>query len=90
MNATAADFEIRYDAHGEVNGSARAAVSIYRRSDGKLIHDDTLNLLFLCCHPALSPTSAVALTLRAGQPTFTSCQKPKRPATCASFGCGAS
>jgi RNA polymerase sigma factor (sigma-70 family) len=27
--------------------------------------DDTLLLLFLCCHPALSPTSAVALTLRA-------------------------
>lgn len=28
-------------------------------------HDDTLLLLFLCCHPSLSPTSAVALTLRA-------------------------
>ncbi|WP_112603860.1 RNA polymerase sigma factor [Micromonospora noduli] len=27
--------------------------------------DDTLVLLFLCCHPALAPTSAVALTLRA-------------------------
>ena len=27
--------------------------------------DDTLRLLFLCCHPALSPTSQVALTLRA-------------------------
>jgi len=27
--------------------------------------DDTLALLFLCCHPALSPTSQVALTLRA-------------------------
>jgi RNA polymerase sigma factor (sigma-70 family) len=27
--------------------------------------DDTLKLLFLCCHPALSPTSQVALTLRA-------------------------
>jgi RNA polymerase sigma factor (sigma-70 family) len=27
--------------------------------------DDTLTLLFLCCHPALSPTSQVALTLRA-------------------------
>jgi RNA polymerase sigma factor (sigma-70 family) len=27
--------------------------------------DDTLLLLFLCCHPALSPASAVALTLRA-------------------------
>jgi predicted RNA polymerase sigma factor len=27
--------------------------------------DDTLTLLFLCCHPALSPTSQIALTLRA-------------------------
>ncbi|MBQ0904587.1 RNA polymerase sigma factor [Micromonospora sp. U21] len=27
--------------------------------------DDTLVLLFLCCHPALTPASAVALTLRA-------------------------
>jgi RNA polymerase sigma factor (sigma-70 family) len=28
-------------------------------------HDDTLTLLFMCCHPALSPPSAIALTLRA-------------------------
>ena len=28
-------------------------------------HDDTLNLLFMCCHPALTPPSAIALTLRA-------------------------
>jgi RNA polymerase sigma factor (sigma-70 family) len=28
-------------------------------------HDDTLTLLFLCCHPALSSASQVALTLRA-------------------------
>jgi RNA polymerase sigma factor (sigma-70 family) len=27
--------------------------------------DDTLTLLFLCCHPALSPASQIALTLRA-------------------------
>ena len=27
--------------------------------------DDTLTLLFLCCHPALAPASQVALTLRA-------------------------
>jgi RNA polymerase sigma factor (sigma-70 family) len=27
--------------------------------------DDTLVLLFMCCHPALTPTSAIALTLRA-------------------------
>jgi RNA polymerase sigma factor (sigma-70 family) len=28
-------------------------------------HDDTLALLFLCCHPVLTPASQVALTLRA-------------------------
>jgi RNA polymerase sigma factor (sigma-70 family) len=28
-------------------------------------HDDTLVLLFLCCHPVLTPSSQVALTLRA-------------------------
>jgi len=28
-------------------------------------HDDTLTLLFLCCHPALTPASQLALTLRA-------------------------
>jgi RNA polymerase sigma factor (sigma-70 family) len=28
-------------------------------------HDDSLLLLFMCCHPALTPASAIALTLRA-------------------------
>ncbi len=28
-------------------------------------HDDSLTVLLMCCHPALSPASAVALTLRA-------------------------
>jgi RNA polymerase sigma factor (sigma-70 family) len=28
-------------------------------------HDDTLMLMFMCCHPALTPASAIALTLRA-------------------------
>lgn len=32
---------------------------------GQATDDDTLTLLFLCCHPALSPPSQVALTLRA-------------------------
>ncbi len=34
-------------------------------SDIDTHHDDTLVLLFMCCHPALTPTSAIALTLRA-------------------------
>jgi RNA polymerase sigma factor (sigma-70 family) len=28
-------------------------------------HDDTLLLMFMCCHPALTPASAIPLTLRA-------------------------
>jgi predicted RNA polymerase sigma factor len=28
-------------------------------------HDDTLALVFMCCHPSLTPSSAIALTLRA-------------------------
>jgi predicted RNA polymerase sigma factor len=34
-------------------------------AEGPAGEDDTLTLLFLCCHPALSPPSQVALTLRA-------------------------
>ena len=37
------------------------AVDAVRESD----QDDTLMLLFMCCHPALTPASAIALTLRA-------------------------
>jgi RNA polymerase sigma factor (sigma-70 family) len=38
-----------------------AAADAERQAD----RDDSLRLLFLCCHPALSPPSQVALTLRA-------------------------
>ncbi len=33
--------------------------------EGDPAEDDTLLILFMCCHPALSPSSAIALTLRA-------------------------
>ena len=33
--------------------------------DANAEQDDTLVLLFMCCHPALTPPSAIALTLRA-------------------------
>jgi RNA polymerase sigma factor (sigma-70 family) len=33
--------------------------------DNQVEQDDTLILLFMCCHPALSSSSAIALTLRA-------------------------
>jgi RNA polymerase sigma factor (sigma-70 family) len=54
---------------------ARRSEAARRRREDALSHepepgpaeqaDDTLLLLFLCCHPALSPPSAIALTLRA-------------------------
>jgi RNA polymerase sigma factor (sigma-70 family) len=34
-------------------------------ADPGMDQDDTLTLLFMCCHPALTPPSAIALTLRA-------------------------
>jgi RNA polymerase sigma factor (sigma-70 family) len=44
----------REDVAARMDGGGRAADQ-----------DDTLALLFLCCHPALSPASQIALTLRA-------------------------
>jgi len=43
--------------------TATAAGGIERDTD--MDPDDTLILLFLCCHPALTSSSAIALTLRA-------------------------
>lgn len=34
-------------------------------SDVQVEEDDALTLLFMCCHPSLTPASAIALTLRA-------------------------
>jgi RNA polymerase sigma factor (sigma-70 family) len=42
---------------------ARGAVGSDQQPPGE--YDDTLLLLFLCCHPALSVSSQIALTLRA-------------------------
>jgi RNA polymerase sigma factor (sigma-70 family) len=42
-----------------------ASAPLGRDHDVAPAHDDTLTLLFLCCHPALSPPSQLALTLRA-------------------------
>jgi RNA polymerase sigma factor (sigma-70 family) len=44
-----------------VDGQVGAAAD----RDGAADRDDTLTLLFLCCHPALTAASQVALTLRA-------------------------
>ena len=41
---------------------ASASPPVGRGGSGR---DDTLTLLFLCCHPVLTPASAISLTLRA-------------------------
>ena len=44
---------------------AAGAERLAEGDDGERDRDDSLTLLFLCCHPALSGPSQVALTLRA-------------------------
>lgn len=49
---------------------SEVAFEVGQASESPLIEtaspeDDTLVLLFMCCHPALTPASAIALTLRA-------------------------
>src|SRR5260370_11858006 len=41
------------------------ATALELPAEGVAAHDDTLTLLFLCCHPSLSVPSQLALTLRA-------------------------
>jgi RNA polymerase sigma factor (sigma-70 family) len=41
------------------------SVMLMLNIDSDMDPNDTLILLFMCCHPALSPSSAIALTLRA-------------------------
>jgi len=40
-------------------------IALAADSEHAVARDDTLEVLFRCCHPALSPSSAIALTLRA-------------------------
>jgi RNA polymerase sigma factor (sigma-70 family) len=51
----------------EAAARARAAVEDPFAEDAAepMAQDETLGLLFLCCHPAITPASAVALMLRA-------------------------
>jgi RNA polymerase sigma factor (sigma-70 family) len=50
-----------------VNVAEETAIAIVPATEGALDIDpnDTLVLLFMCCHPALTSASAIALTLRA-------------------------
>ena len=57
------------DEHREVAARRRreevAAARDQRPPDDVEDHDDTLTVMLLCCHPALTPTAAIPLTLRA-------------------------
>lgn len=54
--------EIRSDAARRAREEAVVALEV---ESVAVDHDDTLTLLFLCCHPALTAPSQLALTLRA-------------------------
>ncbi|MCG5213211.1 sigma-70 family RNA polymerase sigma factor [Streptosporangium sp. KLBMP 9127] len=55
----------RREVTAAVREAPDAAVAPAPGEEGPGARDDTLALLFLCCHPGLTPASQVALTLRA-------------------------
>ena len=57
----------RRDRETEAGGEMWAEWAFVPSPDEEIIvdGDDTLALLFMCCHPSLTPASAIALTLRA-------------------------
>lgn len=57
--------QIRSDAARRRREAAAAMEIGYAMPSPESQHDDTLILLFMCCHPALTNSSAIALTLRA-------------------------
>ena len=61
--------QIRSDAARRLRESEAALEAAYQKEwaalDTAAQEDDTLALLFMCCHPSLTPASAIALTLRA-------------------------
>jgi RNA polymerase sigma factor (sigma-70 family) len=57
--------QARHRREQEAGAAELAMQAPDRRADPAPETDDSLTLLLLCCHPALEPTSQVALTLRA-------------------------
>ncbi|UOX90890.1 RNA polymerase sigma factor [Amycolatopsis sp. FBCC-B4732] len=57
--------QVRSDAARRRREEADAIRTPAPPDGGEAYPDDTLTLLFLCCHPALTPPSQIALTLRA-------------------------
>ena len=55
----------RFDAAAaELAERLRESTSESAPGEGESVEDDRLRLVFICCHPALSPDAQVALTLR--------------------------
>ncbi len=54
----------RFDALDDFAEHAENIADERAAPDGEGIEDDRLRLMFICCHPALSPDAQVALTLR--------------------------
>ncbi len=48
----------------EAEAEAQAAAQASSTADADTVEDDRLRLIFICCHPALSPDAQIALTLR--------------------------
>jgi RNA polymerase sigma factor (sigma-70 family) len=59
------DFVRSEDARRRREAVAAAAEPDFLESETASETDDALTLFFMCCHPALTPSSAIALTLRA-------------------------
>jgi len=56
---------VRFDESlGEIASRLDQAKDPFASIDDESIEDDRLRLIFTCCHPAISPTAQVALTLR--------------------------
>jgi RNA polymerase sigma factor (sigma-70 family) len=57
--------QFRSDAARRRREATAASMAEEAYEDRPPAHDDTLTLLFLCCHPSLTAASQIALTLRA-------------------------
>lgn len=57
--------QFRSDAARRRREATAASMAEEAYEDQPPAHDDTLTLLFLCCHPSLTAASQIALTLRA-------------------------
>jgi predicted RNA polymerase sigma factor len=55
----------RRSEQARANRELEVGLDLEAAAGSAVAEDDTLAILFMCCHPALTPASAIALTLRA-------------------------